>query len=109
MSDDTKWAGNLTLDAALTPHGFQSLAAAVLSELRQHGKCYLYADEQGNILHKDPAKEIALVEPPALVLSPSAVVDFIEADNLAVVRVADLQLVEASGLVAQDTTEDKEL
>lgn len=69
----TEWAGNLTLANIITPHGFASLAAAVAGQLKKYRRVFLYLDDEDNVLHKDPEKEIATCNAPALIVDPSAI------------------------------------
>ena len=108
MSDvKSEWGQNLTLGLAKTPDGFASLAAAVLSQLQKHGRVFLYLDEEDNILHKDPEKEIAVAFEPVLIVSPGAVMHetYNQETGHAVVDLSQTQLLQPSGLILEEETE----
>lgn len=110
MTEDEKieWAGNLTLESTAYPEGFACLAAAVRSHLMRYGKCFLYVDDEGNILGKDPEKEVAVSVSPVLVVDPSAVVDDDEERNLLTISLEGVQLLDYGALILDDPGEIEE-
>ncbi len=108
MSNNNQKERALTLEGCSTPHGFASLAAAVLSQLKSHGKCFLYLDEEGNVLHKDPETEIATAHVPSLVVDPSAVVEYDERNGQVTVDLKGVQILKYSSLILETDEEEEE-
>jgi len=107
MSENPERERALTLEGCHSPHGFASLSAAVLSQLKTYGKCFLYLDDDGNVLHKDPKTEIATAHVPSLVVDPSAIVNYDEQNGQVTVDLKGVQVLKYSSLVLETEEEDE--
>lgn len=108
MADNGKPERPLTLEGCFTPHGFASLAAAVLSQLRIHRKCFLYLDDDNNVLHKDPQTEIATAHVPSFVVDPNAVIEYDEQNGRVTVALEGIQILNYSALILETNDEEED-
>jgi hypothetical protein len=91
----------LTMQNVFTPDGFASLAAAVASQLRQHRKAVVYLDSDGNVLYKDPAKEVAIVDAPVLIIYPDAI-ELDEESRIFTASLDNCELLEVGALLLEE-------
>lgn len=101
MNDKDRSIQQLSMHNVFTPDGFASLAAAVLSQLRQHRRAVVYLDDDGNLLYKDPTKEVALVDAPVLIIYPDSI-DLDEESRTFTASLDNCELLEVSTLILEE-------
>jgi len=101
MSDEERDVQLLNMKNVYTPDGFASLAAAVLSHLRQYRRAVVYLDNDGNLLYKDPLKEMALVDAPVLIIYPDSI-DLNEESRIFTASLDNCELLEPGALILDE-------